>query len=643
MTLTQSVGSNDGDPEGGVLRFSMLQGPSHGTLSMATDGLFTYTPSAHYAGTDSFSYTASDGVLSDTATVTLTITPVNDAPVARADRYDTEQGRPVSGNVLLNDTDVEGTSLSAQLVRSVAQGTLSLSADGRFTYTPRAGFAGSDSFTYRASDGSATSAATTVTLMVANVNDAPVARADAFVLTEDARRTGNVLANDSDPDGDALVARLLAGPAHGSLTLAADGSFSYVPTPDYFGADSFEYEASDGRLSHLATVSLEIQAAADAPQARADKVLTQQGQSVSGQVLANDADADGGALQARLASGTLRGGEVALQPDGQFTYTPAPGFVGQDQFSYRAVDASGLASAAALVTVQVDAPAHVAVYRFVNLDGGAYFYTASEAEKAEVLARYPSFRYEGPVFFADDPVQAQADSVAVYRFANLQTGGYFYTASEAEKDLVLAGYPHMRFEDAAFMLPASGEDLLPVYRFANVETGGYLFTQDPAEREAARQLPFMREENGGDPAFLAPARAGDLSRLQSTAQGPVLHQVAFDQPGEAPAPLQVGGGAAGTWHRIGDLAPAGRTDTLVFEVMADGQYLVSLGLLTQPVQWSVRSLSDGEVLAPVQAAPAAVPDAQVLDLQAGLHAVELSLSGAASAGTGYDLMFGIMG
>ena len=124
-------------------------------MTLASDGSFTYTPAANFAGSDSFTYTASDGTaVSNVATVTVTVTGVNDAPVAVDDSATTAEETPVSGSVLTNDTDVDGaTTLTATLVASPANGIVTLASDGSFTYTPAANFAGSDSFTYTASDG----------------------------------------------------------------------------------------------------------------------------------------------------------------------------------------------------------------------------------------------------------------------------------------------------------------------------------------------------------------------------------------------------------------------------------------------------------------------------------------------------------
>src|SRR4029079_15707860 len=128
-------------------------------VTLASDGSFTYTPAANFNGTDSFTYTATDGTaVSNVATVTITVTAVNDAPVAVADAATTPEETAVNGSVLTNDTDVDaGTTLTASLVATASNGAVTLNADGSFTYTPAANFNGTDGFTYTATDGTATS------------------------------------------------------------------------------------------------------------------------------------------------------------------------------------------------------------------------------------------------------------------------------------------------------------------------------------------------------------------------------------------------------------------------------------------------------------------------------------------------------
>src|SRR5439155_1222804 len=220
-----------------------------------------YTPTANFNGSDSFSYKASDEQSdSNVATVALTITAVNDAPVAVNDPYTTNEDTPltvVAPGVLGNDTDVDGDALTAVLVGGPSRGALTLNADGGFTYTPTANFNGSDSFSYKANDGVAQSNVATVTLTINAVNDAPVALNDAYATNEDTSLTVSapgVLGNDTDVAGDALSALLVTSPSHGALVLNANGSVTYTPAANFNGSDGFTYRASDGLAeSNIAT------------------------------------------------------------------------------------------------------------------------------------------------------------------------------------------------------------------------------------------------------------------------------------------------------------------------------------------------------------------------------------------------------
>ena len=172
--------------------------------------------------------------------------------------------------VLANDTDPDGDSLSAVVETQPSHGTVTLNANGSFTYTPAADYAGTDSFSYRADDGTVKSNAATVTITVnATPNQAPTAAADAYSTAEDTTLTVNapgVLRNDRDPEGKPLSAVLVSGPSNGTLTLNANGSFTYRPKDNFNGSDSFTYRASDGTLkSNPATVTITVTARNDAP------------------------------------------------------------------------------------------------------------------------------------------------------------------------------------------------------------------------------------------------------------------------------------------------------------------------------------------------------------------------------------------
>ena len=363
--------ANDTDVEGDSLTASLVTGPSNGTVTLNADGSFEYTPNANFSGTDTFTYTSADASANSAeATVTITVNAVNDAPTAEGDAYETQEDTTLSiaaPGVLTNDSDLEGDALSAILVSGPANGTLTLNSDGSFDYTPNADFNGSDSFVYKASDGTAESAETTVTINVTAVNDAPAATDDLYATQEDTALTvdaaSGLLANDSDPEGDAMSAILVSGPANGTVTLNADGSFVYTPTAEFNGTDSFTYKVSDGSAeSAEATVTINVNSVNDAPVAANDEYSTDEDVALTiaaPGILSNDSDIDGDALSAIMVSGPTNG-TVTVNTDGSFTYTPNADFTGVDGFSYQVSDGAEL-SDVATVTINVcpvnDAPA----------------------------------------------------------------------------------------------------------------------------------------------------------------------------------------------------------------------------------------------------------------------------------------------
>lgn len=274
--------ANDTDADGDTLTLIGFTQGLNGSVIDNGDGTVTYTPNPNISGGDSFTYTIEDGNGgSDSATVAVTIIPVNDAPQAAGDAYSTDEDMALNiaaAGVLTNDNDVDGDSLTAVLTSDVVHGTLTLNADGGFTYIPEANFDGIDSFTYKANDGDLDSNEVTVFLTVNSANDAPVANADSVSVNEDAFVVGNVLSNDTDIDEDDLIVTGVNGETpgssisgtYGTLTLMSDGSFTYNADQDILDVldpgtagifDAFEYDISDGNggvSSSLLTITIEI-------------------------------------------------------------------------------------------------------------------------------------------------------------------------------------------------------------------------------------------------------------------------------------------------------------------------------------------------------------------------------------------------
>lgn len=255
--VSENVLTNDSDPDRDPLSATLLSGVSNGDLSFSSDGSFTYRPNPNFNGSDRFTYEVSDGALTDTATVSVSVGAVNDAPNATDDSFSGDEDTTVSGNVLENDSDADGDTLSAALLTNVSNGSLSLSSDGSFSYSPDPGFSGSDSFTYEVSDGALTDTAT-VSLNIGAVNDAPVAVDDEVSTIVDTAVAIDVLDNDTDADGDALSVSAIGEAANGSVVINGNGTVSYTPNPGFSGDDSFAYTVSDGDLTDMGTVAVSV-------------------------------------------------------------------------------------------------------------------------------------------------------------------------------------------------------------------------------------------------------------------------------------------------------------------------------------------------------------------------------------------------
>jgi VCBS repeat-containing protein len=337
--------SNDTDTDGDPLTAILVSGPAHGSLTLNADGSFAYTPNPDFNGSDNFSYKANDGSAdSNVATVTITVNPVNDPPIAVNDSYTTNEDTPLTiaaPGVLSNDTDADSDPLTALLVSGPAHGSLTLNANGSFTYTPAADFNGSDSFTYKANDGSADSNVAMVTITVNPVNDPPLANNDSATVDEDcSNNVIDVLANDSDPDSDPLTITAVSDPPNGTAAIVGN-QVEYTPDPSFNGLDSFTYDISDGQGgSATATVNVTINPVNDPPVAADDSYATNEDTPLTiaaPGVLGNDSDADSDPLIAVLVSSPAHG-SLSLNPDGSFSYTPAANFNGGDSFTYQAND-----------------------------------------------------------------------------------------------------------------------------------------------------------------------------------------------------------------------------------------------------------------------------------------------------------------
>ncbi len=400
QTLTVSapgVLGNDTDPDGDPLSAALVSGASHGTASLNGDGSFSYTPAASFTGTDSFTYTVSDGQASDgPITVMITVSGSiggNHPPQGSPDSYSVSAGQTLTVSapgLLANDTDPDGDALSVASSGSPSHGTQSISADGWFSYTPDAGFTGTDSFPYYVTDGQATDGPITVTITVSSSiggNYPPIGCSDSYQVVHDhslSIAAPGVLSNDSDPDGDVIAIASYSEPDNGSLSLASDGSFTYVPDSHYLGNDSFTYTITDGQ-STSGTVTVSIVVWNYPPTVMDEWYTVQFDQTLAGNVLANDSDVDGDLLTAQLSAAPQHG-TLAFSGNGNFVYTPDPDYSGDsDSFGYQVSD--GIAQVAGTAYISITHPIFTAVVRVSNQGSGDIFITWNGGS-ATVLANH---------------------------------------------------------------------------------------------------------------------------------------------------------------------------------------------------------------------------------------------------------------
>ncbi|MEJ5992497.1 Ig-like domain-containing protein, partial [Ramlibacter sp. PS3R-8] len=364
---TASLLANDSDPDGGdTLTVTGVSNPVGGTVSLA-GGNVVFTPAANFTGTATFDYTISDGRGgTSTATVTVNVTPVQDPPNAVNDVATTVEDTPITiapATLLLNDSDLEGDTLTVSAVGSAVGGSVAI-VGGNVVFTPAADFTGAATFQYTISDGQGNTDTATVTVNVTPVQDAPTANPNAFSTAEDTPVTmtvASLLANDTDPDaGDTLVVAGVANPVGGTVSLAG-GTVTFTPDPNFTGTASYDYTISDGNGgTSTATVTINVTPAQDGPSANNDVAATTEDTPVSiplASLAANDTDPDGDTLTV-TAVGNAVGGTVVIV-GGNAVFTPAADFVGAATFEYTVSDGNGgtdTGTVTVTVTAAQDAP-----------------------------------------------------------------------------------------------------------------------------------------------------------------------------------------------------------------------------------------------------------------------------------------------
>ncbi|MDW8295757.1 MAG: Ig-like domain-containing protein, partial [Raineya sp.] len=354
--VSGNLGSNDNLPPGFTYTFSLVNGgtaAANGTLVVNPDGTYTFTPNPGFTGTVSFTYQVCNqaGVCSQ-ATATITVLP---PPVAVNDNIGTAPNTPVSGNASTNDNLPPGGSYTYTVTTPPANGTVTMNPDGTFTYTPNPGFVGTDTFTYTVCNNLVPPQCSTATITV-TVGQPPVAVNDEYNTGANTPVSGNVGTNDQNPSGGTTTFTLVSGGTaaqNGTLVFNPDGTFTFTPNPGFVGTVTFTYQICNPVGCSQATVTINV---APPVQAVDDNYETTPGNPVSGNLGANDIVPPGQTPTFSLVNGgtAAQNGTLVVNPDGTFTFTPNPGFVGTVSFTYQVCNQFGQCSVATVTITVID-------------------------------------------------------------------------------------------------------------------------------------------------------------------------------------------------------------------------------------------------------------------------------------------------
>ncbi|RCW26214.1 cadherin domain-containing protein, partial [Vibrio parahaemolyticus] len=357
-TIIKVLGNDTFEGDDKVVSLDTNNGPANGTVSVNSDGSVTYTPNDNYHGTDSFTYIVTSGGVSESTTVNVDVTPVNDAPVAKDDTAVTDEDTPVTIDVLPNDTDVDGDTLSIQSASvPEAQGKVEI-VDGKLVFTPAENFHGDAEITYTVTDGSLTDQAK-VTVTVNAVNDTPVVEssiADQTLAEDFTPYTIDLNTAFSDVDNvDGELSFSVSGNSNIQVAIV-NGIATFTPTADWNGSETLTFTATDPSGESVSqTVNFTVAPVADIV---ADKATVVEDTATIIKVLDNDTfEGDDKVVSLDTSKGPANGA-VSVNPDGTVTYIPDDNYVGKDTFTY--VVTSGDVSESTTVEVNVtpvnDAP-----------------------------------------------------------------------------------------------------------------------------------------------------------------------------------------------------------------------------------------------------------------------------------------------
>lgn len=360
--------ANDADAENNLNRTSLtiLAPPENGIVNINNNQSINYIPQSNFTGTDSLKYQLCDADnLCSTAVLYITITAVNDAPIATNDTFNAYTAQPTTIEALANDSDVDNN-LDITLNKVVTQptnGTAIVQSDGTIIYTSNAGFTGSDSFTYSITDTDGLTATATVFLTIQTGNIAPIAVIDNAQTSEDQSIDIQPLINDTDANNNINQESLeiISIPKHGSASISAQQIITYIPAANYNGNDTIVYQICDtglpSSLCARAQIIISVLAVNDAPIAQNDDIETVDGTLIRIDILGNDSDADNDAMMPNLINNVPDARyQAAINNIGELEFTTTSGsYCYSTTLTYTISDGNGgVGKASVIISVSPD-------------------------------------------------------------------------------------------------------------------------------------------------------------------------------------------------------------------------------------------------------------------------------------------------
>ena len=340
--LSITVSENDLDAEGDAIAYSIVTGGEFGTSEIDANGNVSYIPNPNYFGLDFITYSLCDALNACTqAVLEIEVFSVNDAPDASQTNINLQEDEAIESNLTNLVDHVDSEMLFFGTMIAPANGTVTIQNTGEYTYQPNSNYYGNDQFTYLVCDPAGACDTASISIVIASVNDAPIAVSDAIEIEEDQTFEYNIAANDSDAENDELTYTLLNSPLLGVATLSTNGNLSFVPFDNAYGLETLYIEICDAQgTCSEGVVTINIQSINDLPTLSAFTVSLNEDESVNSAITDIASDVEDSNLTF-VVTNDASNGILTFNEDGTFSYQPTENYNGTENINFTVCDNEG--------------------------------------------------------------------------------------------------------------------------------------------------------------------------------------------------------------------------------------------------------------------------------------------------------------